>query len=147
MDPGLRLRQDFAGRRRVAMRGAALSQVKRSLIGALGGAVAAAVTLAVMTTSMGFETAFSAFLLEIGLTAFMGLVLARVNGGLLKGAFLLPLAYGAAYLLRRTGFDPGHWFAESSALVDMPGLCHLIAICGLLALGGLLGYVVESRSA
>ena len=147
MDPTSRLRQEFLARERTALRGNYLGRARESLTATLMGALAAALVIGLMVTVTGVKIYWHSFLTEILLAGFMGLVLARIGGGLLKGALLLPLAYGGAYLLRQHGVDPAQWIAPETTPAIVEAIGHLVVVSGLVAFGGIIGYIVESRSA
>jgi len=143
MDPGLKLRQEFVARERKALRGGTAREAKKGITGALTGVLAmvVAITITVVVTRIGFY--WHSFLLEFLFAAFVGYFIQRTGGGLLKGVALLPLAYGAAFLMRRFGWDPSSWLAPDAILIAGHG--HLLAVCCLVGCGGIGGYVLESR--
>ncbi len=143
MDPGLKLRQEFVARERTALRGGSVREAKKGITGALAGVLAMVVAIAitVVVTRIGFY--WHSFLLEFLFAAFAGYFIQRTDGGLLKGVMLLPLAYGAAFLMRRFGWDPSGWLAPDAILIAGHG--HLLAVCCLVGCGGISGYVLESR--
>jgi hypothetical protein len=143
MDPGLRLRQEFAARERSALRGGSLREAKKGISGALSGvfAMLVAIAITVVVTRIGFY--WHSFLLEFLFAAFAGYFIQRTGGGLLRGVVLLPLAYGAAFLMRRFGWDPSSLLAPDAILIAGHG--HLLAVCILVGCGGVSGYVLESR--
>jgi len=143
MDQGLKLRQEFAARERAALRGGTLRETKRGVGGALGGifAMLVAIGITVFVTRITFY--WHSFLLEFLFAAFAGYFSQRSGGGLLKGVVLLPLAYGAAFVLRRMGWDPSSLIAPGAVLIS--GYGHLLAVCCLVGCGGLTGYILESR--
>jgi hypothetical protein len=145
MDPGLRLRQEFASQQRSDLRKDTVGQARKGVTSALAGAATGVFVMAVMTFATRVEAHWYTYLLEVGLYAFSGLMLRQIGGGLLKGAFVMPLAYGAAYLLRQTGFDPASWLGKDGAISLTP-INHLIAVCVSVACGALLGYWIESRN-
>lgn len=143
MDPGLRLRQEFRAREQAALRGGSLREAKRGVGGAASGvfAMLVAIGITVVVTRISFY--WHSFILEFLFSAFAGYLVQRTGGGLLKGVMLLPLAYGAAFLMRRLGWDPSTMLAAQSVLIDGHG--HLLAVCCLVGCGGLTGYVLEGR--
>jgi len=143
MDPGLKLRQEFVARERAALRGAGMREAKKGISGALSGifAMLIAIGVTVVVTRIGFY--WHSFLLEFLFAAFAGYFVQRTGGGLLKGVLLLPLSYGAAFLMRRMGWDPSTMLAPDSILIT--GYGHLLAVCCLVGCGGVTGYVLESR--
>jgi hypothetical protein len=145
MDPGLKLRQEFLARERQALRGGSLREAKKGLTGVLGGAGAMliAIGITVVVTRLGFY--WHSFIAEFLLAGFMGYLLQRTGGGLLKGVVLLPLAYGGAYGLRLMGWDPSRYLAGEGSAVLIAGHGHLLAVCCLVGCGGVLGYILESR--
>jgi hypothetical protein len=145
MDPGLKLRQEFVARERAALRGGTAREASKGITGALGGAGAMLVAIAITVVVTQLKFYWHSFLLEMLLAAFAGYFLLRSGGGLLKGVFLLPLAYGGAYTLRQMGWDPAEMLAAKDAAVLIEGHGHLLAACCLVGFGGLLGYVFEAR--
>ena len=143
MHPGLKLRKEFVARERAALRGGNLREAKKGLAGALSGifAMLLAISLTVVVTRIGFY--WHSFLLEFLFAAFAGYFVQRTGGGLLKGVILLPAAYGAAFLMRRMGWDPSSFLATDAILISGHG--HLLAVCCLVGCGGLVGYILESR--
>jgi hypothetical protein len=143
MDPGLKLRQEFIARERAALRGSSIREAGKGLRGALSGvfAMLVAIGITVVVTRIGFF--WHSFLLEFLFAAFAGYFVQRSGGGLLKGVMLLPLAYGAAFLMRRMGWDPSSMLAPQSILISGHG--HLLAVCILVGCGGLAGYTLEGR--
>jgi cation transporter-like permease len=144
MDKGLKLRQEFAARERAALRGGTLRQAKNGVTGALGGlfSMLLAIVITVVVTRLS-PFYWHSFVLEFLFAAVAGFVIQRSGGGLLKGVFLLPAAYGAAFLMRRYGWDPSSWLAPDPALIAGHG--HLLAICCLVGCGGVFGYTQEGR--
>jgi hypothetical protein len=143
MDPGLKLRQEFIARERAALRGSSMREASKGITGAFGGifAMVVAIAITVVVTRIGFY--WHSFLLEFLFAAFAGYFIQRSGGGLLKGVLLLPLAYGAAFLMRRMGWDPSSMLAAESMLISGHG--HLLAVCCLVGCGGIGGYILESR--
>jgi hypothetical protein len=143
MDPGLKLRQEFIERERVALRGSSMREAGKGVTGAFSGvfAMLVAIGVTVVVTRIGFY--WHSFLLEFIFAAFAGYLIQRSGGGLLKGVMLLPLAYGAAFMMRRMGWDPSSMLAPQSILISGHG--HLLAVCCLVGCGGVSGYVLESR--
>jgi hypothetical protein len=143
MDPGLKLRQEFEAREKAALRGGSVREAKKGVTGAASGVVAMliAIAITVIVTRVGFY--WHSFLLEFLFSAFAGYVMQRSGGGLLRGVVLLPLAYGAAFLMRRYGWDPSSALAPDAILISGHG--HLLAVCILVGCGGLTGYVLETR--
>ncbi|HEX5138163.1 MAG TPA: hypothetical protein VFY93_14400 [Planctomycetota bacterium] len=143
MDPGLKLRQEFIARERAALRGAGMREAGKGLRGALTCVFAMfiAITVTVVVTRIGFY--WHSFLLEFLFAAFAGYFIQRSGGGLLKGVLILPLAYGAAFLMRRMGWDPSTMLAPDAILIT--GYGHLLAVCCLVGCGGIAGYTLESR--
>ena len=143
MDPGLKLRQEFAARERAALRGGSLREAKNGIAGALRGifAMLLAIGITVVVTRIGFY--WHSFLLEFLFAAFAGYFIQRTGGGLLKGVLLLPLAYAGAFLMRKLGWDPSSLLAPEAILIAGHG--HLLAVCCLVGCGGLVGYTLESR--
>jgi hypothetical protein len=143
MDPGLKLRQEFVAREKEALRGGSMREAKKGVTGALTGVIAMVIAIAitVVVTRIGFY--WHSFLLEFLFSAFAGYVMQRSGGGLLRGVVLLPLAYGAAFLMRRYGWDPSSALAPDAILISGHG--HLLAVCILVGCGGLTGYVLETR--
>jgi hypothetical protein len=143
MDPGLKLRQEFIARQRAALRGGSVREVKKGFSGALSGIFA--MLIAIGVTVVVTRTAFywHSFLLEFLFAGFAGYFIQRSGGGLIKGVLFLPAAYGAAFLMRRMGWDPSSMLAPASILIS--GYGHLLAVCCLVGCGGITGYVLESR--
>lgn len=143
MDPGLKLRQEFIARERAAMRGGSLREARNGISGVVRGvfAMLVAIAITVAVTRIGFY--WHSFVLEFLFSAFAGYFIQRAGGGLLKGVLLLPLAYGAAFLMRRYGWDPSSALAPDAILITGHG--HLLAVCVLVGCGGLVGYTLESR--
>jgi hypothetical protein len=143
MDPGLKLRQEFAARERAALRGSSMREAKKGIAGATSGifAMLVAIGITVVVTRIGFY--WHSFLLEFLFAGFAGYFIQRTGGGLLRGVLLLPLAYGAAFVMRRYGWDPSSALAPNAILISGHG--HLLAVCILVGCGGLTGYVLEGR--
>jgi len=145
MDPGLKLRQEFAAKQRSAMRGATLHQARSSFKGLVGGAVVGALSLGLTTVIMRLGAVWQSYLLEVALFGIMGWILARAGGGLMKGAFLMPAAFGAAHLVRQIGFDPVVLIGAESHPVSFPPLALLVALGCLIVCGGVLGHILENK--
>jgi len=145
MDPGVRLRQEFLARERAALRGGTLREAGKGLKGAAGGmgAMLVAIFVTVVVTRLDFY--WHSFLLEFMFAGFAGYFIQRSGGGLLRGVLLIPATYGAAYTLRRWGWDPSTLLAPEGSAVLISGHGHLLAVCCLVGCGGLLGYVLETR--
>ena len=143
MDPGLKLRKEFEARERAALRGGSVREAKRGIAGSASGifAMLVAIAITVVVTRIGFY--WHSFLLEFLFAAFAGYLIQRTGGGLLRGVLLLPLAYGAAFLMRRYGWDPSTALAPDPILIAGHG--HLLAVCILVGCGGLTGYTLEGR--
>jgi len=145
MDRATKLRQEFLADQKTAMRRARAGRFRGWFGGMIGGTLAAllAVALAAFFTSVDYH--WHSFLLEIGLGTVVGLLIHITGGGLLKGVFLLPLAYAGAYLLRQQGHDPAVWIAGPGSSVVINGYGHLLAVCALVGFGGVVGHILESR--
>ena len=146
MDTGTKLRQEFAVQQRRSMRQARVRRLRGWFVGLLGGMVAGllAIGLTAFVTQLDFY--WHSFVLEIGLSAAAGVFLTLTGGGLLKGVFVLPLAYGGAFLLRRAGYDPAIFLGGEGSSIVIDGYGNLLAVCTLVGCGALLGHVLESRS-
>jgi len=145
MDPATKLRQDFLANQKTAMRRARAQRRRGWLAGVFGGVIAALLAVALTVVVTRLEFFWHSFLLEFGLAALAGLLIHVTGGGLLKGIFLLPLAYAGAYLLRDQGYDPAVWIGGEGSSVVIDGYGHLLAVCTLVGCGGVFGHILESR--
>jgi len=145
MDPGVRLRQEFLARERAALRGATLREAGHGIKGAMGGMGAMLIAIVVTVVVTRIDFFWHSFMLEFLFAGFAGYFIQRSGGGLLKGVLLVPMTYGAAFMMRRLGWDPSTLLAPEGSAVLISGHSHLLAVCCLVGCGGVLGYVLEAR--
>jgi hypothetical protein len=143
MDQVARLRADFLARQAKAMARARAREARQRRSGAVAGAFAGLVAVALTAVVTRRSFAWHSFLLEGILCGVAGYVLARFHGGLLKGVALLPGAYFMAWFLRASGLDPAVLFPAPDVRGALAAQGHLMTLGLLVATGGLMGHIIE----
>jgi hypothetical protein len=144
MDPGTRLRTEFAASQANEMRKARARQRRIRFNAGVVGGISALAAVAITATVTRETTEWHSFVLEAVLGTVAGYLLARRGGGILAGAVYFCLAYLLAFQLRTSGFDPGVLFSEYDMRLAMAGQGHLLSLGILIVCGGAIGHAIES---
>lgn len=141
--PPEELRAEFLAREEQTRERLLARQRRNRRNGALAGGVAGLAAVLVTAGATRQAIAWHSFLLEALLGALAGYLLARWNGGVLKGLILFAGAYLFAFLLRAWGLDPGVLFAAGDLRAGAAVQGHFTSLCFLVSAGMAVGHILE----
>jgi len=142
-DPVARLQVEFAAREAAAMERLAARQRRNRRNGALAGAMTGLVAVAATAGVTRRAIFWHSFLLEAILCALAGWLLARRNGGVLRGMLLFSGAYLLAFLLRALGLDPTAVFAVGDLRGATAVQGNFMSLALVVSCGAAAGHVMQ----
>ncbi len=142
-DPVPSLRNDYALRQEAAMATAHARQRRNRRNGMIAGAFIGLLSVALTAGVTRRALFWHSFLLESLLCAVAGYLLARGNGGGLRGVLLFSGAYLLAFGLRATGLDPSVLFAHGDLRHAAAIQGNFMSLCLVLGCGCAIGKAIE----
>ncbi len=137
------LREEFALRQRQAMAQAIARQRRNRRNGTIAGAFVGLVAVALTAGVTRRALLWHSFLLESLLCAVAGHLLARANGGGLRGVLLFSGAYLLAFALRALGLDPMVLFSHGDLRHAAAVQGNFMSLCIVLSCGCAIGKAIE----